>query len=128
MEVEWKVVPITKEEVIDILSKVPPEQYRDKFMDAWSIFKPEAFTNMGFSEDWVSQFVRKHKSDGTYKGNITVNGKVVKHLVGIESRDVAFRIADVLGLEEAVDEALDKYGRGSQLETLAYPIWRAVNK
>tara|TARA_R100001163_G_C5002878_1_gene151391 strand:- start:242 stop:619 length:378 start_codon:yes stop_codon:yes gene_type:complete len=123
-----KVVPITKEEVIDILSKVPPEQYRDKFMDAWSIFNPKAFTNMGFSEDWVSQFVRKHKSDGTYKGNITVNGKVVKHLVGIESRDVAFRIADVLGLEEAVDEALDKYGRGSQLEALAYPIWRAVNK
>jgi hypothetical protein len=116
-----------KEKLVEIISNIPKDEYLEVFEDAWTIWAPERFTRLGFPEDYITKFETKFESDGTFKGNITVDGEVVDHVTGVQSRDVAFDIARILGLKDALDDAFDKYGRGSALRAVSHPIWNEVH-
>jgi hypothetical protein len=117
---------ITVQELKDIVKAIPEEKFTDIFTDAWTIFSPEAFTKMGFPKEYVKHFETKQESDGTYKGNITVDGKVVDHVTGVISYDIAWNLAFRFGLEDAIDHSGGMMGRGFALRALSGPVWAYV--
>jgi len=115
-----------QQEIKEIISKIPKDKYFDIFSDAWTIFSPNAFTKLGFPKDYIDRFEKKFKSNGTSKGNIYVDGKVVDHVSGVMSMTVAYDIAKKLKLHDAIDSSNRMNGRGFALDSLSYPIWDEV--
>ena len=118
---------ISVQELKDIVKKIPAKDYADVFTDAWTIFSPEAFTKLGFPKEYVKHFETKQYSDGTYKGNITVDGKVVDHVTGVISVDIAWNLAFRFGLEDAIEHSGGMMGRGFALRALSGPVWEYVH-
>ena len=115
-----------QQEIKKVISKIPKDKYFDIFSDAWTIFSPDAFTKLGLPKDYITRFEKKFKSNGTSKGNIYVDGKVVDHVSGVMSMTVAYDIAKKLKLQDAIDSSDRKNGRGFALDSLSYPIWDKV--
>jgi hypothetical protein len=118
---------ISVQELKDIVKAIPEEKFTDIFTDAWTIFSPEAFTELGFPKEYVKEFETKQESDGTYKGNITVDGKVVDHVTGVISYDIAWNLAFRFGLNDAIEHSGGMMGRGFALRALSNPVWAYVH-
>jgi len=110
------------EDLFKVLHDMSKDDYKI-FFDAWGLFKPNAFIKIGFPEDYVAQFLRTHHSDGSYKGSIYVDGKVIDKLVAVQCVDIAINLAHAFKLEKALDHHFDMMGRGFALRALSTPIW-----
>lgn len=77
--------------------------------DGHTIFKPEAFLDVGLPQPVVDYCTHDHASDGSPKGTIFVNGQPVKELSGVYGLDLLRFLASALGVTYA-----RKFGRGSQ--------------
>jgi hypothetical protein len=67
--------------------------------DGHTIFKPEAFLDVGLPRDVVEHVTRKYTSDGSPKGTIYVEGKAVDQLSGVYGLDLLRFLASALGVE-----------------------------
>ena len=85
--------------------------------DGWTIYGAEYLINKGIPGDVVRSCIATHRSDGTPKGTISLNGQVVESMVGVYSLTILERICRDLGLEVA-----GYFGRGSQAQANAEAI------
>ena len=67
--------------------------------DGHSILKPEALLTVGLPIDVIHQLTQVHRSDGTHKGTIFVNGEPETELTGIYGLDLLRFVAGALGVE-----------------------------
>jgi len=67
--------------------------------DGHTIFKPEAFTDIGLPAEVTQLFTSTYKSDGSPKGTIFVNGQPVEELAGVYGLDLLRFIASALNVE-----------------------------
>ena len=63
------------------------------------ILDPQAFLDAGLPLDVIRRVTTTHKSDGTHKGSIYVDGKQVDQLSGVYGLDMLEFIAGALGLK-----------------------------
>ena len=85
--------------------------------DGHTLFKPEAFIEAGLPEELVKSLTTTHRSDGSPKGTIFVNGQPVTSLEGVYGLDVLRFIAQVFGIDYP-----SKIGRGFQAQALYHAI------
>lgn len=83
--------------------------------DGHTIWDPSILKN--FPEDIQNRFIRKHKSDGSYKGSIWNEGTMVKELQGIYGLQLLQTICNDLNLEYE-----GKIGRGFQAQVCTEAI------
>ena len=111
------------------IKKVSKDDFWNVFGDAHTIWAMGDFIELGFSANYIKEFMHKYKSDGTHKGNIYDNeGNVIKVLEGVLSSRVAEDIAFRFGLRQAIKESGVKNGRGSALRVLSGAIWKHVHE
>ena len=67
--------------------------------DGHTIFKPEAFTDLGLAPEIVEAFTHTHKSDGSPKGSIFVGGQAVQSLKGVYGLDLLEFLAQALDVK-----------------------------
>jgi len=67
--------------------------------DGHSILAPQAFIDAGLPAELVAHLTTTHRSDGTPKGSIFVDGRVVEELQGVYGLDVLRFMASALELE-----------------------------
>ncbi|MCK5600922.1 hypothetical protein KAR91_03575 [Candidatus Pacearchaeota archaeon] len=113
--------PISQEKLlVKVLSSLNEEQWKE-LEDGHELFKPEHYTKMGFPLDYAEKFVRNFKSDGTPKGTIFRDGKVVAELNGI------YNLQFVQGLCRTLDISYaSKMGRGFQARECVRALQEAV--
>ena len=75
--------------------------------DGHSILKPEALADAGSPLAVVEHLTTTHRSDGTPKGTIFIEGQPVEELKGVHGLDVLRFLARALGVEYR-----DAIGRG----------------
>jgi hypothetical protein len=90
--------------------------------DGHTIFKPEAFTEVGVPSEVVDYLSSTFKSDGTPKGTIFVQGQPVKELKGVYGLDMLKFLAMALDVEYA-----DAIGRGFQAQNIQMALHQHFN-
>lgn len=78
--------------------------------DGHGIYKPEFYTDLGFSPDIVKKYTRVHESDGTPKGTIFSDDGIYDKLMGIYNLDFLKWFARYIGADTS--EGDSKMGRG----------------
>lgn len=87
--------------------------------DGHTIFKPEAFTDLGLPVEIVNHLTANYtSSDGDPKYTIYVKGIAVKQLKGVYGLDVLRFIASALNVEYE-----GKFGRGSQAHAIQQALY-----
>ena len=69
--------------------------------DGHTIFKPQAFIDVGLPQSVVDHCTTTHSSDGSPKGTIFVEGHPVKELSGVYGLDLLRFLANALGVDYA---------------------------
>jgi hypothetical protein len=88
--------------------------------DGHTIFLPSFFVKMGFEESFVLKHTRQYESDGSTKGSISKDGKILENVHGVYGLFFAYAVAADIGADPT--EAHSKMGRGSQAGELAVAI------
>ena len=115
----------TTEILFEALTDVDEKAYWEVMGDAHTVFKPSAFTDLGFPEQFVLNYARNYKSD-TSSPKSTIygeNGEVIKSVQGVMSSSIADALIRAFGLHGAQQDASEKFGRGSALRVLSQAIW-----
>ncbi len=88
--------------------------------DGHGYYLPEYYYHMGFPIEFVDLHVRKHESDGTYKGTIYKDNftKTRHYVVGVDNLEMLESIAELFNLKIPFF-----YGRGRK----ALALVRAIN-
>jgi len=91
--------------------------------DGHTIFAP-SFYFPHFTEEQLAEakLIRRHKSDGTWKGSITTNGEPVDECEGVYNLSFLYWVASELGVTESVQAS----GRGFQAQELVGYITDAL--
>lgn len=86
--------------ICELIRACPPEVIHRAASrcDGHSIFLPQAFLDDGLPQEVVSYLTRSHRSDGTPKGTIFVEGQPVKDLEGIYGLDLLRLLAEALNI------------------------------
>ena len=115
----------SKEILFEAIKDVNEKDYWEVMGDAHTIFKPQAFIDLGLPEEFVMNYARTYKSD-TSNPKYTIydeEGEVIKDVQGVMSQSIAYALVRVFGLHGAQQDASDKFGRGSALRVLSQAIW-----
>ena len=104
-------LPEHKEAIQEIVDKIGD--------DGHGLFKPSLFEKV--PEEWLKDSVRAFESDGTGKGSIFRDGKVLNKVTGIYSLDILGRVVNDLHLK-----AESMMGRGFQARAYTKAIREAL--
>ncbi len=66
--------------------------------DGHGIFLPEYYYNIGLPPEFVDQYIKEHRSDGTIKGTIHNNGVTKSVAIGVYNLDLLRGIASLFQL------------------------------
>jgi hypothetical protein len=88
--------------------------------DGHTLWGADADFFKGVPKEIMDSVTHTHKSDGTGKGSIFVNGEVVEELHGVYGLDILWRLAKETGSDTT--HAGGMFGRGSQARALTQAI------
>ena len=105
-------MPIDKKVILDLL-KVGGG-------DGHTLWDADTDTFKDMPKDFMDSVTHVHKSDGSYKGSIFVNGERVEELRGVHGLGLLWALAREVGAD--TKKAADKMGRGFQAHELTKAI------
>ena len=103
------------QQLVDLVKQCDPEVIlrAASRCDGHSILKPEALTDAGLPAPVVEHLTVTHRSDGTPKGTIFVDGQPMKELQGVYGLHALRFLASALGVEYR-----DAIGRGFEAQNI----------
>jgi hypothetical protein len=111
-----------RKQILPILKQYGDNEWND-LGNGHEFFKPTLYTKplpkpddgFGLPEEFVNQFVKEHKSDGSWKGSITTtDGKILATLTSVYSLDL------IKGLVDLFDVKYEFYfGRGTSAREMS---------
>jgi len=81
-----------------------------KHCDGHTIYAPKTFTDIGVPDKLVKSWTSIHESDGTSKGSITSEGRIVEKLEGVYGLSVLTNLTTLLNVD---DKSCFAMGRGT---------------
>jgi len=99
----------------DLARSMPPGAIRAAadLCDGHGIVRPEALVDAGLPVEVVAHLTRTHRSDGSPKGTLFVDGRPVESLTGVYGLDALRFLAAALGVEYR-----DAIGRGFEAQNI----------
>tara|TARA_R100000773_G_C4182375_1_gene91553 strand:+ start:494 stop:823 length:330 start_codon:yes stop_codon:yes gene_type:complete len=94
-----------------------------EYLDGHTIFDPDHLIKDGLPQEFVENYTRTFKSNGTGKGNIYKDGKVLDELKGVYGLHILQAIADIVGADYET-----KSGRGFQAESYRKGILKRIDE
>ena len=91
--------------------------------DGHTLWDPEGFLKIGIPKEIVDRWTHVEKSDGTPKGTIISNGRIVKELKSIYGLSMLRSLADMV---KADTSKCDAIGRGTEACQLTKAILQAI--
>ena len=88
--------------------------------DGHSLYAADADFFAGMPKEIMESVTHTHKSDGTYKGTIFVNGEAVEEMHGVYGLDILWKVANEIGADTSLAGGM--VGRGSQARALTQAI------
>jgi len=102
------------EVVVPIVNKEKTLAWLKAGVDGHTIFAPDHYYEAGLSKKFVKKYIRRHHSDGSYKGDIFKDGKIVESLTGVYELSILEGLCYALHVEHE-----EKMGRGTQARVCA---------
>jgi len=94
--------------------------------DGHTIYDPREDIFNGVSKELMESVTQTHKSDGSYKGSIFVDGKCVEELYGVHGLELLWKLA--INVEADTKVAASKMGRGFQAQALSEAIFNKLGE